>query len=107
MDILSTLYDTITKRRENPAEGSYTAYLFREGTDKILKKCGEETAELIVAAKNGEPGQIVGEASDLLYHLLVLLNQQNVPLSDVYAELQRRHQKQGNLKTMKVVDKNS
>ena len=107
MDILTELFATVAARRDDPQEGSYTAYLFREGTDKILKKCGEEAAEMIIAAKNKDKSELIAETSDLLYHVLVLLKNEGVELADVYAELTRRHQKTGNLKQMKTVDKNT
>ncbi|MEZ4520222.1 MAG: phosphoribosyl-ATP diphosphatase [Thermomicrobiales bacterium] len=71
-------------------EGSYTTYLFREGIDKIGKKIGEEAAEVIIAAKNGDPGPLAQEASDLIYHLLVMLEAAEVPVEDVWAVLSAR-----------------
>jgi phosphoribosyl-ATP pyrophosphohydrolase/phosphoribosyl-AMP cyclohydrolase len=88
--ILYELYDIITDRREKMPEGSYTAYLFDKGLDKILKKVGEESAEVIIAAKNREKSEVVYEASDLIYHLLVLLVEQGVQLEDIFAELKSR-----------------
>ena len=85
-------------------EGSYTCYLFEKGLDKILKKVGEESAETIIAAKNGVPEETVGEISDLIYHLLVMMAEQGIALEDVLAELDRRSGKIGNLKTMHVSD---
>lgn len=104
---LKALYQVILDRKTNPREGSYTCYLFDKGLDKILKKVGEECAETIIAAKNDVPTETVGEASDLIYHLLVLLAEKGIPLDDVLAELDRRAQKIGNLKQMKQVDKES
>ncbi|MGN1074605.1 MAG: phosphoribosyl-ATP diphosphatase, partial [Eubacteriales bacterium] len=80
-------------------------YLFEQGLDKICKKIGEESAELIIASKNGVHDEVQLEACDLLYHLMVLLVQTGVPLSDIDAELARRAEKIGNLKTMKKTDK--
>ena len=71
-------------------EGSYTAYLFDKGIDKILKKVGEENAEVIIAAKNREKSEVVYEVSDLIYHLLVLLVEQGVELGDIFTELKSR-----------------
>lgn len=88
--ILYELYDIITDRREKMPEGSYTAYLFDKGLDKILKKVGEENAEVIIAAKNREKSEVVYEVSDLIYHLLVLLVEQGVELGDIFAELKSR-----------------
>ena len=106
-DPLRTLYATVCDRRTNPQEGSYTCYLFDKGMDKILKKVGEECAETIIAAKNGVAAETVGEVSDLLYHLMVMLAQADIPVDDVLAELERRSQKIGNLKQMKTVDHNT
>ena len=69
--VLQELYGVIQGRKANPQEGSYTCYLFEEGLDKILKKVGEECSETIIAAKNGEMGETVGEISDLIYHVPV------------------------------------
>ena len=82
-DTLQKLYEVVQGRKAEPQEGSYTCYLFDQGLDKILKKVGEESAETIIAAKNGESGQVVSEMSDLMYHLMVLLVQQDIPLSAV------------------------
>ncbi|HHX54506.1 MAG TPA: phosphoribosyl-ATP diphosphatase [Clostridiales bacterium] len=107
MDILKQLYDMALERRKNPAEGSYTCYLFEQGIDKICKKIGEESAETIIAAKNGSPDELTNEISDLIYHLAVLMAEARVSYDDVRAELERRSQKTGNLKTSKKVDKNT
>lgn len=104
---LETLYQVVLDRKANPQEGSYTCYLFDKGLDKILKKVGEECAETIIAAKNDVPSDTVGEISDLVYHLMVMMAERGIPLSDVMAELDRRAQKIGNLKQMKQVDKES
>ena len=106
-DVLHALYQVVQDRREHPQEGSYTCYLFEKGLDKILKKVGEECAETIIAAKNGVPTETVGEVSDLIYHLMVLLVAQGIPLEDVLAELERRSRKIGNLKQFKTVDRES
>ena len=88
--VLERLYALIeTRRRERP-EGSYTAYLFNEGLDKILKKVGEESAETIIAAKNEEAAPLVAEITDLAYHLLVLMVERGVKLEDLAAELEAR-----------------
>ena len=104
---LERLYSVILARRANPQDGSYTCYLFDKGLDKILKKVGEECAETIIAAKNDVPADTVGEISDLVYHLMVMMAEKGIPLEDVLAELDRRAQKIGNLKQMKQVDKES
>lgn len=106
-DTLKALEAVIQARKADPQEGSYTSYLFGQGLDKILKKVGEECAETIIAAKNDVPSDTVGEISDLIYHLLVMMAEKGIPLEDVMAELDRRAQKIGNLKQFKQVDKES
>ena len=98
------LYEIILDRRAHPQEGSYTCYLFDKGLDKILKKVGEECAETVIAAKNGVESDTVGEISDLIYHLLVMMADQNIPLAAVEAELGRRSLKIGNLKQFHTSD---
>lgn len=106
-DALKALYETVVSRKETREEGSYTCYLFDKGLDKILKKCGEECAETIIAAKNGSKEELIYETADLLYHLMVLLVEQGVSLEEVEVELVRRSAKTGNLKQFHQVDKNS
>ena len=106
-DTLAKLYAVVQDRKANPQEGSYTCYLFDKGLDKILKKVGEECAETIIAAKNGVQADTVGEISDLLYHLTVLMVEQNIPLEAVMAELDHRSQKIGNLKQFHQSDHNT
>ena len=105
--VLTDLYQVVLGRKKEPQEGSYTCYLFDQGIDKICKKVGEESAETIIAAKNGVAEQTVGEVSDLIYHLMVLLAAQDIPLEDVLAELERRSRKIGNLKQFKTVDRDT
>src|SRR4030095_7845658 len=86
-DVLNSLYDLVdTRRRERPT-GSYTASLFEQGLDKILKKLGEEASETIIAAKNEDRGALTKESCDLLYHLVVLLVERGVGLNDIRDEL--------------------
>ena len=106
-DTLRNLYQVVLDRKSNPQEGSYTCYLFDKGLDKILKKVGEECAETIIAAKNDVTADTVGEISDLIYHLLVMMAEKGISLEEVLAELDRRAEKIGNLKQMKQVDKES
>ena len=106
-DTLEKLYQVVLERKANPQEGSYTCYLFDKGLDKILKKVGEECSETIIAAKNGVESDTVGEISDLLYHLVVMMAQQNIPLEAVMAELDARSQKIGNLKQFHQSDHNT
>jgi phosphoribosyl-ATP pyrophosphohydrolase len=107
MDTLQALYSVILDRQNNPQEGSYTCYLFDKGIDKILKKVGEECSETIIAAKNGKNEETVYEISDLIYHLLVMMASQGIPLEDVMTELEGRAKKIGCVKQMRVTDKNS
>ncbi len=88
---LAELERVIDDRKRNPVEGSYTSYLFEKGVDKIAKKTGEEAVETVIAAKNENEEEFVGECADLVYHLLVLLRAKEVPLSAVCTELKRRH----------------
>lgn len=89
--ILLTLEKVIKDREENRPEGAYTTYLFEKGVDKILKKVGEEAAEVIIAAKNRSHEELKWEASDLLYHLLVLLREQKLPFAEILNVLETRH----------------
>ena len=88
--VIDELFSVIEDRRVNPKEGSYTNYLFEKGIDKILKKVGEETAEVIIAAKNAARDEIRYESADLLYHLLVMLCERGLKPSEVFAELEKR-----------------
>ncbi len=107
MDTLKTLYNVVVSRKAEPQEGSYTCYLFEKGMDKILKKVGEESAETIIAAKNGIKEDTVGEVSDLMYHLIVMLVEAGIDIDDIDAELKKRSLKIGNLKQMRQTDKNT
>lgn len=106
-DVLKGLYEVVLERRDHPQEGSYTCYLFEKGLDKILKKCGEECSEVLIAAKNGKNEDTAEEICDLLYHLLVMMAQQDIPLEQVEGILETRRQKIGNLKTFHESDHNS
>ena len=90
---LSVLDQTVQKKLQNPEEGSYTKYLKEQGIDKILKKCGEEMTEVVLAAKNKDRENLIDESSDLLYHFLVLLNHEGLSLKDVEKNLEERHGK--------------
>lgn len=72
MDAFKDMYDVVVDRRANPQEGSYTCYLFDKGIDKILKKCGEECTEMVIAAKNSDKDELANEINDLLYHMIVM-----------------------------------
>jgi len=88
---LSWLEELVKDRKEKLPPGSYTTYLFEQGLDKILKKVGEETTEVVIAAKGGKEEEIIYETADLFYHLLVLLRQKDIDLKKVWAELAKRH----------------
>ena len=88
---LETLYEIILDRRQNPKPGSYTNYLFEKGMDKILKKLGEESTEVIIAGKSGSKSDTVYEIADLAYHTLVLMAELDITPYDVIAELEKRH----------------
>lgn len=107
MDTLKGLYEVVQNRKDNPQEGSYTCYLFEKGLDKILKKCGEECTEMVIAAKNQDNEELSNEICDLLYHMLVLMAERELPLEDVEAILEQRRQKIGNLKQFHVSDHNT
>ena len=85
------LYKLIQGRQTDPKEGSYTSYLFDKGIDKILKKVGEETTEVIVAGKGGEKDETVYEIADLYYHVMVLMVQMGITPEEVLSELAKRH----------------
>ena len=93
-ETLSALYALVEARKRERPQGSYTTYLFDQGLDKILKKVGEESSETIIAAKNEDRGALAKESCDLLYHLIVLLVERGVTLSDVRDELVRRRGEQ-------------
>ena len=97
---MKELYDTIITRKDAHAEGSYTNYLFEKGLDKILKKCGEECSEVIIAAINNDNNELVMAISYLLYDV-------TLTVEDINAELEKRSLKSNNLKQFHSVDKNS
>ncbi len=92
-DVLREDYKTIIDRKENPKEGSYTNYLFDKGIDKMLKKLGEESTEIIIAAKNPAENEIIYEIADFLYHLEVVMAEKGVDWDDITRELVRRQKK--------------
>ena len=85
------LYKMLAGRKVEKKEGSYTTYLFEKGTDKILKKVGEECTEVIIAAKGGDKAETVFEIADLLYHIMVMMIDAGITLDEVTAELAKRH----------------
>ncbi len=92
MDVLDEVYAVIRDRRENPRAGSYVNSLLSDpkGLDKILEKIGEESTEVIIAAKNGGKKEIVAESADLVFHLMVLLVAKDIPLDRLREEFERR-----------------
>jgi len=88
--VLEEVYQVVLDRKNNPKEGSYTNYLFDKGIDKILKKVGEEAAEVIIGAKNEGPDEIIYEISDLLYHLTVLIVEKDTNWEAIFRELAKR-----------------
>ena len=91
--VLAELEEVIAQREVERPEGAYTTYLFDKGVDKILKKVGEEASGTIIAAKNKDNAELKLEVSDLIYHLLVLLQERKLPLDEIMAELSRRHER--------------
>ena len=91
---LTELYNIILDRQENPVEGSYTNYLFKKGQDEILKKVGEESVEVILAAKSQGKERLIEEVADLTYHTLVLLADSGLTPADILSELDKRHRPQ-------------
>lgn len=111
-NVLLELEKVVLQRKQGGEEGSYTCYLFEKGIDKILKKVGEECTETVIAAKNvmagsGSNEDLAGEIADLIYHIMVMTAQCQMPFSDVLAVLDQRAKVTNNKKVMKTVDKNS
>ena len=88
---ISSLASLIKERKQNPKDGSYTNYLFEKGLDKILKKIGEESSEVIIGAKNNDKEETIYEIADLTYHILVLMSQMGILTDEVLSELKSRH----------------
>ena len=84
---ISNLIDLLKDRKNNPKEGSYTNYLFEKGIDKILKKVGEESTEVLIAGKSGDKRDTVYEIADLIYHILVLMTEMDIKYEDIIKEL--------------------
>lgn len=91
--VLDKLYERIRDRQNNPIEGSYTNYLFDKGIDKILKKFGEESTEVVLAVKNNSNEEIIYEIADLIYHTMVMMVDRGIKLEDIYGELAKRYNK--------------
>lgn len=107
VDVIQSLYQMMEQRKQEKIDGSYTCYLFEQGIDKILKKCGEECSEVIIAAKNGKNEDTASEICDLMYHLLVLMVEQGITVGEITDILEQRGKKIGNLKQFYQVDRNS
>lgn len=90
LTVFENVYSVIKDRQVNPKEGSYTNYLFEKGTDKILKKLGEEATEIVIAAKNDNPDEITYEISDFLYHMMVLMAEKGISWEEITNELSKR-----------------
>ena len=97
-DIFADLEKQIADRKAHPVEKSYTNYLLDQGVDKVLKKVSEEASEVIIASKNLDKTELLGEIDDLLYHLFVLMNQTDISLEEVRQKARERHQIEGNKK---------
>ncbi len=114
-NVLEALYQVVLDRKRQYQESadsaeeirkkSYTCYLFSQGENKILKKCGEECTEMVIAAKNHDNDELKNEIADLFYHVMVLCAEENLPYSEVEEVLRARSEKIGNLKVMKQVDR--
>lgn len=98
------LMEMLAERKAHPMEGSYTTYLFEKGLDKILKKVGEETTEVILAAKDGDKANTVYELGDLLYHSMVLMIEAGIGLDDVKREMASRHVIDHKVKQEKMIE---
>lgn len=98
------LMELLRGRKANPKEGSYTTYLFEKGVDKILKKIGEETTEVILAAKDADRANMVYEICDLMYHVMVLMVETGVELDEVKREMASRHIVEHKIKQEKMVE---
>ena len=97
------LFEMLRGRKETPKEGSYTTYLFEKGVDKILKKIGEETTEVIISAKDGDKSNTIYEIGDLMYHVMVLMIEQGIELDDIRREMASRHVIDRKVKQEKMV----
>jgi phosphoribosyl-ATP pyrophosphohydrolase/phosphoribosyl-AMP cyclohydrolase len=88
---LNSLYGLLLERKEKMPEGSYTTYLFEKGIDKILKKVGEESTEVIIGAKSSDKAETIYEIADLAYHVMVLMVEMGITVEEVHRELASRH----------------
>lgn len=112
MNVYQEIYEVLKQRKidsdnGNAPEKSYTCYLYQQGVDKICKKVGEESAETIIAAKNGDNDELKNEINDLLYHVMVLCAYQGLEWTEIEKVLEERNEKIGNLKQFHTTDKNT
>lgn len=98
MNELEKQYKAALDRKKNPEEGSYTTYLYNKGLNKILKKVGEESSEVIIASLSQSNEDLIGEINDLAYHVIVLMVEKGITLEEVEAEMKKRAEKSHNLK---------
>ena len=105
-NVLNNLFNIVEDRKEKSVEGSYTGYLFEKGLDKILKKVGEESSEVIIAAKNENKEELIKEICDLTYHIMVLMAEKQIKLDGIEKELEKRREKICNKKNeRKTIEK--
>ncbi len=93
INFLNDLFNLIKQRKKDLPENSYTTKLFKEGTNRIIQKVGEEAVETLIAAKNNDKNEIINETSDLIYHLFVMLAWQGIEFSEIVSNLEKRHNK--------------
>lgn len=98
MDAIKRDYETIVERKNSTEEGSYTKYLFDKGLEKILKKFGEESTEVIIAAMKNDRNECINEICDVIYHLLVMMAEMDITPEEVVKELDKRSEKTNNFK---------
>lgn len=92
--LLEEEFSVIKNRKENITEGSYTCYLFKKGIDKILKKIGEEASEVIIAAKNDDKEEIIGEICDVIFHIEVMMAEKGISWNDITEKIAERRAKE-------------
>ena len=98
MSSFDAMFETIVSRKEYAEEGSYTGYLFNKGKEKILKKCGEECSEVLIAAMKNDKEETINEINDLFYHIFVLMAEMDISMEDVTNEMDKRSAKTNNFK---------
>ncbi|MBR4163137.1 MAG: phosphoribosyl-ATP diphosphatase [Solobacterium sp.] len=101
MSELKNLYATALDRKNNPEEGSYTTYLYNKGLEKILKKIGEESTEVVIASLSDSKEDLINEINDLAYHIIVLMVEKGITLEEVEEVMEKRSMKPHNLKAVR------